>query len=73
VTEVQSLRAYIEEQQEQMQQIIGGMQNDYKRLTHAFDKSVVANFASYEVENEKTHVIHRLQIGMTNHNPFTGC
>jgi hypothetical protein len=33
-----------------MQNIIGGMQNDYRRLVHAFDKSTVANFPSHEVE-----------------------
>jgi hypothetical protein len=47
---IQSPRAYIDEQREQMQQIIGGMQNDYKRLAHAFNKSVVTNFPSHEVE-----------------------
>jgi hypothetical protein len=30
-----------------MQQIIGGMKDDYKRLAHVFDKSVVANFPSH--------------------------
>jgi hypothetical protein len=34
-----------------MQQIIGGMQNDYKRLVRAFDESIVANFPSHEVES----------------------
>jgi hypothetical protein len=33
-----------------MQSIIGGMQNDYKRLARAFDKSSIANFSSHEVE-----------------------
>jgi hypothetical protein len=33
-----------------MQQITGGMKNDYKRLVRAFDKSTVANFRSHEVE-----------------------
>jgi inactivated superfamily I helicase len=33
--ELQSLKAYIDEQGDQMQQIIGGMQNDYKRLVRA--------------------------------------
>jgi hypothetical protein len=33
-----------------MQHIIGGMQNDYKRLVRAFDKSIIANFPSHEVE-----------------------
>jgi hypothetical protein len=30
--EIQSLRAYIDEQREQMQHIIGAMQSDHKRL-----------------------------------------
>jgi hypothetical protein len=34
-----------------MQQIIGGMQNDYKRLAHAFDKSTTADVRSHEVES----------------------
>jgi hypothetical protein len=33
-----------------MQNIIGGMQNDYRRLVRAFDKSSTANFPSHEVE-----------------------
>jgi hypothetical protein len=34
-----------------MQQIIVGMQNDYKRLVRAFDKSFVINFRSHDVES----------------------
>jgi hypothetical protein len=48
--ELQSLKAYKDEQREQMQHIVGGIQKDYKRLVHAFDKSTVANFPSHEVE-----------------------
>jgi hypothetical protein len=33
-----------------MQNIIGDMQNDYRRLVRAFDKSSIANFSSHEVE-----------------------
>jgi hypothetical protein len=33
-----------------MQNIIGGMQNDYRRLVRAFDKSSTANFPPHEVE-----------------------
>jgi hypothetical protein len=36
----------------QMQNIIGGMQNDYRRLVRAFDKAKIANFPSHEVELE---------------------
>jgi hypothetical protein len=39
-----------------MQQITGGMQNNYKRPVHEFDKSIVSNFPSHEVESrENTH------------------
>jgi hypothetical protein len=48
--ELQSLRNYVEEQREQMQNTIGGMQSDFKRLVRAFDKSNIANFPSHEVE-----------------------
>jgi hypothetical protein len=33
-----------------MQNIIGDMQNDYRRLVRAFDKSTIANFPSHEFE-----------------------
>jgi hypothetical protein len=48
--ELQSLKNYIDEQRDQMQNIIGGMQKDYRRLVRVFDKSTVANFPSHEVE-----------------------
>jgi hypothetical protein len=48
--ELQSLKNYVDEQREQMQNIIGGMQNGYRRLVRAFDKSSIANFPSHEVE-----------------------
>jgi hypothetical protein len=48
--ELQSLSNFVDEQREQMQNIIGDMQNDYRRLVCAFDKSSIANFSSYEVE-----------------------
>jgi hypothetical protein len=48
--ELQSLNNYVDEQREQMQNIIGGMQNDYRRLVRAFDKSSIVNFPSHEVE-----------------------
>jgi hypothetical protein len=48
--ELQSLKAYIDEQREQMQHIVGDIQKDYKMIVRAFDKSTVANFPSHEVE-----------------------
>jgi hypothetical protein len=52
--ELQSLKANIDEQREQMQHIVGGIQNDYRRLVRAFDKSTITNFPSHEVELGKT-------------------
>jgi hypothetical protein len=56
-----------------MQNIIGDMQNDYRRLVRSFDKSTVANFPSHEFELGETCVIHRLQVVTTSYNPFMGC
>jgi hypothetical protein len=36
-----------------MQQILGVMQNDYKRLGCAFDKFVVTNFPLHDVETKE--------------------
>jgi hypothetical protein len=33
-----------------MQHIVGGIQNNYKRLMCVFDKSTIANFPSHEVK-----------------------
>jgi hypothetical protein len=48
--ELESLKAYIDEQREKMQCIVGDIQNDHKRLVRALDMSTIANFPSYEVE-----------------------
>jgi hypothetical protein len=56
-----------------MQQIIGGMQDDYKRLARAFDKSIVANFPTHEVETKDNMLDTSAEIGTTNPNRFTGC
>jgi restriction endonuclease len=48
--ELQSLKDYIDKQWEQMQRIVGDIQNDHKRLVRALDKSTIANLPSHEVE-----------------------
>jgi hypothetical protein len=48
--ELQSLKAYIDKQREQLQRIVGDIQNDHKRLVCALDKSTMANLPSHEVE-----------------------
>jgi hypothetical protein len=49
-SELQSLKVYIDEQREQMQHIVEGIQKDYKGLVCAFEKSNIAKFPSHEVE-----------------------
>jgi hypothetical protein len=54
--ELQSLKAYIDKQREQLQRIVGDIQNNHKRLVRALDKSTTANLSSHEVEwREYTH------------------
>jgi hypothetical protein len=48
--ELQSLKAYIDEQREQLQRIVGDIQNDHKRLVRVLDKPTMANLPSHEVE-----------------------
>jgi hypothetical protein len=48
--ELQSLKNYIDEQRDQIQNIIGGMQKDFRWLVRAFDKPTIANFSLHEVE-----------------------
>jgi hypothetical protein len=36
-----------------MQQILGGVQEDYRRLARAFDKSVITHFPSHDVETKQ--------------------
>jgi hypothetical protein len=33
-----------------MQHIVGGIQKDYRRLVHVFDKSIIANFPTHEAK-----------------------
>jgi hypothetical protein len=54
--ELQSLKAYIDEQREQLQRIVGDIQNDHKRLVRVLDKPTMANLSLHEVElREYTH------------------
>jgi hypothetical protein len=48
--ELQYLKAYIDEQREELQRIIGDIQNDHKRLVCALDKSTMTNLPSHEAE-----------------------
>jgi 3-methyladenine DNA glycosylase AlkC len=48
--ELQSLKAYIDEQRDKLQHIVEDIQNNHKRLVCALDKSTMANLPSHEVE-----------------------
>ena len=43
----------MDEHRKQMQQILGGMQGDYKRQACVFDKFAITIFPSHEVETKK--------------------
>jgi DNA replication initiation complex subunit (GINS family) len=71
--ELQSLKAYIDEQREQLQCIVGDIQNDHERLVCVLDKSTMSNLPSHEVElREYTHN-SSAEVVTTSHNPFMGC
>jgi hypothetical protein len=53
--ELQYLKNYVDEQREQMQNIIGVMQKDYRRLVRAFDKANVSNFPSHNSSTAGCH------------------
>jgi hypothetical protein len=56
-----------------MQQIIGGMQDDYKRLASAFNNSVVANFPTHKVETKENMHDSSPTNWHDQSNHFTGC
>jgi hypothetical protein len=43
----------VDERRELMQQILGGVQEDYRRLTRVFDKSAITNFSSHDFETKE--------------------
>jgi hypothetical protein len=53
-----------------MQQILGGVQEDYRRLARAF--AAITNFRSHDVETKKPHKIHWLKMGMPNASHLMG-
>jgi hypothetical protein len=48
--DVHTLRVFVDEQREQFQQLVEGMQNDFKRMTHVFEKFVAPNFPSHNID-----------------------
>jgi hypothetical protein len=49
--DIQSIKQYIDHQQNQMKQQIGGLEESIRKLTCMLDKSVAPSFPSYETSN----------------------
>jgi hypothetical protein len=49
--DIQSIKQYVDHQQNQMKQQIGGLEESIRKLTHTLEKSVAPSFPSYETSN----------------------
>jgi hypothetical protein len=48
---IQFIKQYVDHQQNQMKQQIGGLEESVRKLTHTLEKSVAPSFPSYETSN----------------------
>jgi hypothetical protein len=49
--DIQSIKQYVDHQQNQMKQQIGGLEKSIRKLTRTLEKSVASSFPSYETSN----------------------
>jgi hypothetical protein len=49
--DIQSIKQYVDHQQNQMKQQIGGIEESIRKLTRSLEKSVAPSFPSYETSN----------------------
>jgi hypothetical protein len=49
--DIQSIKQYVDHQQNQMKQQIGGLEESIRKLTRTLEKSVAPSFPSYETSN----------------------
>jgi hypothetical protein len=63
--DIQSIKQYVDQQQDQMKQHIGGLEKPLMELTRAFEKSVAPSFLSY--------LIHQQQMGIRSPSHFMVC
>jgi DNA-binding transcriptional regulator YbjK len=49
--DIQSIKYYVEQQQDQMKQQIVGLEESIRKLTRTLEKSVAPSFPSYETSN----------------------
>jgi hypothetical protein len=49
--DIQSIKQYVDQQQNQMKQQIGGLEESIRKLTRTLEKSVAPSFPSYETSN----------------------
>jgi hypothetical protein len=57
--DIQSIKYYVDQQQDQMKQQIVGLEESIRKLTRTLEKSVAPSFPSYETSNR---IIHRQQM-----------
>jgi hypothetical protein len=50
--DIQSIKQYVDHQQNQMKQQIGGLEESIRKLTRTLEKSVAPSFPSYKTSNE---------------------
>jgi hypothetical protein len=50
--DIQSIKQYVDHQQNQMKQQIGGLEESIRKLTRTLEKSVAPSFPSYETSNK---------------------
>jgi hypothetical protein len=70
---IQSIKQYVDHQQNQMKQRIGGLKESIRKLTRSLEKSVVPSFLSYETSNRISMSIHRQQMGIRSPNHYMVC
>jgi hypothetical protein len=49
--DIQSIKHYVDQQQDQIEQQIGGLEESFRKLTRVLEKSVASSFPSYETSN----------------------
>jgi hypothetical protein len=52
--DIQSLRHYIDEQRDQLKQYIGGMEEYFRKMKRAFEKSAIPNFPLHDIDAAAT-------------------
>jgi hypothetical protein len=68
--DIQSIKYYVDQQQDQMKQQIVGLEESIRKLTRTLEKSVAPSFPSYETSNR---IIHRQQMEICSPSHYMVC